>query len=392
MQTPVAIVAALSLGLVFFAARGFVLYAMQTLPGPGLRPLRDRLTAWSIARYRALDRERHVGLWAITATRWHERDFDRPKYTTPWQERPGRKEALEASGRAREVLEGLAVDDLPNAAARRRIVDGLRLLHGRAVDAYDERDCRDEIEAWRRVCQAKPAVGQLQVAVEMARREFQQVHVRLERLPDTEWLQPTALGNRRAALDQYARARYGINTSVLWVRLLGVLSDRDRAEAADARLSVETLANIGFAMILLAAGVLVSWGWALVCELVASFPPLAWPGLPVVRPALFFVVALLLAAFAYASSVFAFNGYAERVKRLIDLHRREVIEGLGLKLPATVAEERALFTALERFFLKAMPLEPSLALRHAKEGDGEGPATAVEVDARVQLGLGSHRR
>jgi hypothetical protein len=160
-----------------------------------------------------------------------------------------------------------------------------------------------------------------------------------------EWLAPTRLGNQVAALDDYAKRRYGIATGVLWARIWGLLSDKERRDVSEHQLALESLANLTASFGVLAT-MIGAFGLQRKATAVLAGAPssIGW------RTPLYCFAATFLCFSSYRAALFAFGALAERVKCLVDLNRRRVIDAFGLKPPVTIKAELDLLTHLDRFF------------------------------------------
>lgn len=355
---------------IFFIGRSAAVRVLQTLPGPLLRPLREMLLDAKRREWRQLEERCRDAEVLQTPVFWAMNGSFEPKSAV-------RASGPEAIERARSA----------SAAARTHIETKLRHEDGEvsSLDCYEVANgltglfsLPPEDPAW----QSESTAWKTLYTEPAARRLVEAVHASLFRVTvdatrakgrypgGAEWIEPTHLGNRAAVLDDYADRRYGIATSTLWARLWGLLDEKDRAAVADAQLALETLANLTIASWLLASGVLLHAGLASVR---ATRPGVDGPGL--LGPAVFASVCVLLALLLNRSAVLAFDGVAEHITRLVDLHRIKLITAVGYKAPATVSEETAAFEELNTFFEGAGPRHPARPLT---------PAERTRVTARPE--------
>jgi hypothetical protein len=274
---------------------------------------------------------------------------------------PSSPGACPRSLEAREVLRRLASHTSGVAEPTRRELDCIcsALLELRCLAANPVRltKAREETAAWRSFLRTVPEAVPFLVRMRRAvTRELDIAFLRLRRFPDEQWMQPTALGNRLAALDDYAGKRYGIDTSTMLTRVMGVASADERSEIADAQLRVEVLVLLAAALLLLAAAIVGAW----------------WRAEPI-RPyrvdwrTIGTILALVTTStLSYRAAITAFGAVQERVERLVDLRRLDVLSALGYQAPETVAEEKQQFEELHRFFTMATPRAADRKLKPGK--------------------------
>ena len=83
------------------------------------------------------------------------------------------------------------------------------------------------------------------------------------------------------------------------------------------------------------------------------------------------------AVISYQGAIYAFSTLAEKMVRLVDLHRLQLISALGYKSPATVKEELDILKELNEFFTQSNnsrdPTRPLVKLEKPKpEGGSKG--------------------
>jgi hypothetical protein len=158
--------------------------------------------------------------------------------------------------------------------------------------------------------------------------------LRYQRFPVTQAeVMPTRLGNVLRAAESYAAdpRRYGIDPVFFWPRLYSLLPEPLRTDLATARAEVDRMlvtATLSFA---LAIGAAVAGGAA----------HLGWPARAVVA-----LGSLGLGRLAYLGACWAAVPYAELVRSSFDVYRRDLLAAMGLLVPETLPEERALWKAL----------------------------------------------
>lgn len=353
------------LGLFFFTARRLLLHLFQSLPGRLLAPMRKVLLGRQRKLWHQANQDRQISLWNYTLLRWPSRSFEKPKYVPSFIEPKDLKATIEASKKARVVVAGLAspggsVTRVSTAEEIDTITAGLGLLYSHYREAANSQDCEAEIKEWAALTSQSRARSVFEEAGDEVSRRLLDARRRSRMFPGNErWIQPTALGNLVAALDDYAESRYNIDTATLWTRLWGTLSPEERSEVSDSQLSVETFTNLSVALACLALAMAV----AAIREghhqvLVGASP---YDG----RMLRFVLVTPALAWVSYRSAVYAFGALSEKVIRLVDLKRLAVIRALGFKSPATVGEEKELFRGLRGFFTQGTPLDEKRELEKA---------------------------
>ncbi|WP_435589440.1 hypothetical protein [Micromonospora chalcea] len=148
---------------------------------------------------------------------------------------------------------------------------------------------------------------------------------------DREDIMPTRLGNVFRAAEGYTQDRYGMDAVFFWPRLYPLLPEPLRVELAGLRSVIDlTLVSATF------AGVL--------SVLVVAFAGAADLGLA--RTLLLATALLLLFRLLYLWSVSAAARYCELVRSAFDISRRTLLAACGVRLPATLEEERQLWQAL----------------------------------------------
>lgn len=340
----------LALALVFYALHPQLLYVYQAVPGSGLfSVLRKTMTTRQLKRKTELEKQVVALEWRRTAIKWGMDGFapaPPESFVPEWETRRSRDEAIRSSTSARRsVLERRSHSwPLPDDHELTEIVAGLQgLLTATRSDKADE--YLAETELWRGMVSDYRVKEVLSAIDRHLYREWSSSKRRLVDFPtDDQWLQPTSLGNRIEALNDYAERRYGISTSTLWTRLWGTLADSERQPVSEAQLDLHMMVNLSAASALVAASVALR---ALPESLAAVKSGSAQLNL---RALLFTLGAVLLFRIFYQGSLSAFQVVAEQVIRLTDLKRRPFIEAMGFSLPPSLASERELFCELNNFF------------------------------------------
>lgn len=168
---------------------------------------------------------------------------------------------------------------------------------------------------------------------------------------------PTRLGNAIRRLEEYGYDRYRLDSQTLWYELTAVAPERAVRDVERSRIAVD------FMVCLLV-------GHAVLALMVGATAPFARNG-PVV-PLLTGLGLLLLARVWYMTAVSATDDWAAAVRSLVNLGRKPLAAGLGLRMPETLSLERDLWGQVSR--LSARPFDPQstkLDTYRAANGQGE---------------------
>jgi len=132
---------------------------------------------------------------------------------------------------------------------------------------------------------------------------------------------PTMLGNVLRAGEDLPRARYGLDSVLLWPHMHALLRPGIAAAVDDQRDQLDATARMSATLLVAAAvsfGLLVTHGW--------------WLTVP--------AALLVLSLVAYRSAIAAGVAYATVVNAAIDLHRFDLLRALHLDLPRDLEAER----------------------------------------------------
>lgn len=153
-------------------------------------------------------------------------------------------------------------------------------------------------------------------------------------------LMPTRIGNILRAAELYPYDRYGIDSPVIWTRLIPLLKSDVLAPlqsikiARDFMLLMSTLLVI-FTLIWCPVLAILTNNWILFV-LCALGWPFAW--------------------LCYQNAVQSSVAYAEQLKAIFDLHRHELFDALGLDAPKNEDEERQQWQNIAYFFFRNLPM------------------------------------
>lgn len=183
-----------------------------------------------------------------------------------------------------------------------------------------ERDRWESI--WSKIADADPS-------------ELHEVAVAQEKLNhyprDEALIMPTRLGNALRAGESYGWIQYGISVPDLWVHMTCLADSAVRDALNEARVRVDlhiALVWVSTAGALLAVPVAIAGAYATV----------------------FWVPVLAILAYVfYRRAVRTTSWYTRAMWALVDTARTPLAEGLGLELPGSIEEERALWEAISNY-------------------------------------------
>lgn len=190
-------------------------------------------------------------------------------------------------------------------------------------------------------------------------------------------VQPTRLGNVLRAGERYAYDRYRIDSVVIWPRLRPLVQGSLVETLQDKKIAVDfmllmTLYCILFALIW--CPVLAIWTnrWLLFLLCGAGLP-LAW--------------------ICYQIAVHSAVAYSGQIRTVFDLHRYDLLNAMGLKVPLDFDQERDLWRDLSLFFQNN--IEPTSVYQRAISPDEThkylmpDPSPQVELEgwARIQQAM-----
>ncbi|MFK0279838.1 hypothetical protein ACIQVL_05095 [Streptomyces sp. NPDC090499] len=146
---------------------------------------------------------------------------------------------------------------------------------------------------------------------------------------------PTRLGNAIRRLEEYGYDRYRLDTQVVWHELTGAAPDSIRRQVELARTRVDF-----FVALLYGHGAVALSG---VVVLSTTSTRTA-----IVPQALAAICLAGLIPLWYRAAVSATDEWAAAVRALVNLGRKPLAESLGFALPATLEEERSMWTLVCR--------------------------------------------
>jgi len=364
-------------GFILFAIRAWIFAVFRVMPT-------GRFGSWllrrALSKRQRVQRELKRVEWQYTIAKWHERNFSPATaiYRPIWFDVPRIATALTKSKKARARLRKRAqvkTDGLPTWDDRCILIDGLTHLFAIITDAgtYQghQQAIDDEVAQWVAETAQPGAKTFLEHFTEDIYREWTAAFDWNLHYAKGIWVYPTVIGNRLAALDDYAERRYGITTDTIWDRIWWVLPSAAKQEVSDARLAVEIATNL-CAVFLLAAAEIATAEIGRNLHL-ATKAATDKPLLSVILVA----GSIILAIIAYRGAIFAFDALAGKMRSLIDLYRLQLIAALGFHAK-TVGEEYELLAELDHFFVQAAPRKPERELKIAISSEGAKDKSASD--------------
>jgi hypothetical protein len=359
------------LALFFAGIRGWLLELSQTLrflPSA----LREWLVGYQFWCYRSYKKDFTELPNKLTALRWAREGFKTINVTLfmPPGAAAGGDVTVKQSRLAREVLseQNKLVQILLRFLLEFNLIYAVYSLYidvviWHSLPAWQWKSSHwlllEEVEQWRTLLTQESIVRALEAAWRRCYARWAQAAERLENYPAEEWFQPTLLGNRIAAVDDYALPRYEIDTSTLLTRLRGVLPSEAKTALDSAQVIVQTHVNCAVSMMLLALWVCAQPGWS-----------------QRTTKHLFFIIAALVGAFVfYRAAVRSVAVVRDTIVRVVDLYRLRVITEAGYAAPATVTEEIEMFRELRRFWTSGAPRsgERKIVVKEPKAPKKEEP-------------------
>jgi hypothetical protein len=159
--------------------------------------------------------------------------------------------------------------------------------------------------------------------------------------PPSKWayIRPTRFGNILRSGELYAEDHYGLDAVVIWTRLRPFVPAAMLEALQDRKISIDFM----LLMTLYSGCITLFW-----CPMLLVFTK-QW--------LLFLACAfgLPIAFVCYQNAVQSAIAYSEQVRSIFDLHRRELIFALGLKVPLDIEDERQFWSDISQFFHGNIP-------------------------------------
>jgi len=372
----------LAAAFILFAIRTWIFDRFQKMPRGRLAPL--LLRRWWRRRDQAETSVRKLE-WQYTVVQWPTTNFDLDMalYQPPFIATPTVERALRKSQRARSRLDIMVAQKrtYPGFWDCHELLDGLCALFLIAIKRADYSPAEQgqiaaDLTSWRSSFEntRKKVINNLSLHVE---REWAAAFEENLLYAKGPWIYPTAIGNRLAALDDYAQLRYGMATVTMWDRLWWVLPAAARQEISDLRLSVETLLTLCFALSVSAIGIGVLIVSSMTPTLAPDLPP------PTLQRILLGLASAIFAVGCYRGTIFAVKALAAKMMTLTDAYRLQLLVALGFK-PKTIKDEVEIFSELNLFFVQARPRQQNREITIPKSNTESGKATKVEKQSEKQ--------
>ncbi len=157
-------------------------------------------------------------------------------------------------------------------------------------------------------------------------------------------MMPTHLGNILRAAEFYAYDRYGIDATIIWLRLRILLKPEIVVDLEDKKISMD------FMLLTTLLSALFTLVWS---PVLAIFFAHQW------KLFLLCLIGLPIAWLAYQNAIQAAIAYSEQVKAVFDLYRFDLLKALNRPLPSDTLSERVEWDNLTQFFYRNLPLEPA---------------------------------
>lgn len=156
---------------------------------------------------------------------------------------------------------------------------------------------------------------------------------RLRQYPSNEMqLLPTRLGNAMRSMEVYGTTRYGLDSQMFWHELLAAAPERLVTDVDEAREIVDFYVNTIVQLVFLAGACVTT---AIVTDTVAA-------------PVTVAIIAVLFIPLALSSAVRNIDEWRYSLQAVINTGRVGLAKSMGLRLPATFAQEREMWTVLAR--------------------------------------------
>ncbi|HEX6702398.1 MAG TPA: hypothetical protein VF101_16845 [Gaiellaceae bacterium] len=165
-------------------------------------------------------------------------------------------------------------------------------------------------------------------------------------------LKPTRFGNAAAATISYAESRWHLDSNVVWPRIEAMLTEQENSLHGEATSNLAFLVNST-----VGSGVV---GTLLALDgVIYRFHDPEWSWIHLLPT--YFVLPLAAAYLLYGVSVEALLRWNERIRASIDLHRLELYDRLGVRRPASPADEERLALVVNQLLVYGEPKLPTSA-------------------------------
>jgi hypothetical protein len=189
-----------------------------------------------------------------------------------------------------------------------------------------------------------------QLAVERQKRKYRALRAKVDAgVPGQEWetglawerlarfpskidqIAPTGFANSLRSFETYGVDRFKLDSQIMWTELWSVAPEPTRAEYEGARAFVDLFVATFYLSLLFMIASVVVVALNEKCSLLAAFAV----GAP-----------LIISGYSYRMANVASTSWSGTVQALVNIGRKPLAASLGLELPATLAEERAMWDAV----------------------------------------------
>jgi hypothetical protein len=153
---------------------------------------------------------------------------------------------------------------------------------------------------------------------------------------DKHQIVPTRFGNALRSFETYGKTRYNLDSQSLWYELCAVVPKYLQNEIEEVRSSVDFFVALAYLSFLMGIGTLA----------VGYYEPITQH-----KPFLFVVgaLALALAVLSHWLAVRTTREWGYVVQALVNIGRLKLAESLGLKLPASLQQEKTMWGLVTRY-------------------------------------------
>lgn len=174
------------------------------------------------------------------------------------------------------------------------------------------------------------------------------------RFPNSpEKVLPTRLGNTIRAWEDHARKRWSLETVVVWPRINTFLSEQESKLHADAETDVAFFLNSALALTVA--------GGVMILDAAIEHPHPLWL-------AWIYVLPFVLAYLFYRAAVEAAQRWGSFIRASIDLHRTDLYQRLGVRIPSTARQTKDVGVAINRLLLYGDVLPDSVRAEPSPRG------------------------
>lgn len=159
--------------------------------------------------------------------------------------------------------------------------------------------------------------------------QFQQSAEQLRLYPRDKYLLPTRFGNGLKAAETYGKERFGLDTPTLWSELVTVAPESLRDQLDDSRTVLDFFVALTWLAILFGLSSIA------VSAIEQSYSAMAIG-----------LAAILTAPLFYRGAVSSVSWYYSAMTALVNVGRLELAKHIGVSLPATLSDEKELWSAV----------------------------------------------